>query len=93
FLVGVKTIASELGGVSVYPNPSNGLFTLNIQTLERENFNVTVRDARGRNVYTEDLNVNGRYKNNLDFTSFTKGMYFMIIQSETGMKIEKLIIQ
>jgi hypothetical protein len=93
FLVGVKTIASELGGISVYPNPSNGLFTLNIETLERENFNVTVRDARGRNVYTEDLNVNGRYKNNLDFTSFTKGMYFMIIQSETGTKVEKLIIQ
>jgi hypothetical protein len=69
------------------------LFTLNIETLERENFNVTVRDARGRNVYTEDLNVNGRYKNNLDFTSFTKGMYFMIIQSETGTKVEKLIIQ
>lgn len=92
-LVGVKTIASELGGISIYPNPSNGLFTLNIETLERENFNVTVRDARGRNVYTESLNVNGRYKDNLDFTSFTKGMYYMIIQSETGSRVEKLIIQ
>jgi hypothetical protein len=90
--VGLENVES-VEGVSIFPNPSNGLFTLNIETLERENFNVTVRDAQGREVFTENLNVNGKYRNDLDFTSFAKGVYYMQIQTETESTVEKLIIQ
>jgi hypothetical protein len=91
--VGVHAIASELGGISISPNPSNGVFTLNIETPATENVNVTARDAQGRTVYTENLTVNGTYSNNLDFTSFAKGIYYLILQTETGSRVEKLIIQ
>jgi hypothetical protein len=93
FAVGINTIASELEGISISPNPSTGLFTLNIETPAKENFNVTVRDAQGRAVYTENLTVNGTYRNDLDFTTFAKGVYFMQVQTETESKVEKLIIQ
>jgi len=93
FAVGVHAIASELGGISISPNPSNGVFTLNIETPATENVNVTARDAQGRTVYTENLTVNGTYSNNLDFTSFAKGIYYLILQTETGSRVEKLIIQ
>ena len=92
--VGIDANASAgLEGISISPNPSTGIFTMNIETLAKENFNMTVRDAQGREVYTENLNVNGTYRNDLDFTSFAKGVYFMQIQTETGSRVEKLIIQ
>ena len=78
---------------SVNPNPSNGLFTLNIETPSEENFKMTVRDAQGRSVYNANFDVNGTYRNDLDFTSFAKGVYYMRIQTETGITVEKLIIQ
>jgi hypothetical protein len=84
---------ADLEGISISPNPSNGLFTLNIETLERENFNMTVRDAQGRSVYTANFDVNGKYRNDLDFTSFAKGVYYLQIQTETETRVEKLIIQ
>ena len=92
-LVGLDKNESDLEGISISPNPSTGIFTLNIETIAKENFNMTVRDAQGREVYTENLNVNGTYRNDLDFTSFAKGVYFMQIQTETGSKVEKLVIQ
>ncbi len=94
FLVGVnENVASTLEGISISPNPSNGLFKLSIETPAQENFNMTVRDAQGRSVYTANFDVNGTYRNDLDFTSFAKGVYYMQIQTETGSTVEKLIIQ
>jgi hypothetical protein len=93
FTVGIDDETSTIEGISIAPNPSNGLFTLNIKTPSTENFNMTVRDAQGRSVYTANFDVNGTYRNDLDFTSFAKGVYFMQIQTEAGMKVEKLIIQ
>jgi hypothetical protein len=52
-----------------------------------------VRDAQGRSVYTANFDVNGTYRNDLDFTSFAKGVYYMQIQTENGLTVEKLIIQ
>ena len=91
--VGIDALSAETAAVSIYPNPSNGLFTLNIETPAKENFNMTVRDAQGRTVFTENVTVNGTYRNDLDFTSFAKGVYYMQIQTENGSTVEKLIIQ
>lgn len=94
FFVGVnENTTSTLEGISISPNPSNGLFKLSIETPAQENFNMTVRDAQGRSVYTANFDVNGTYRNDLDFTSFAKGVYYMQIQTETGSTVEKLIIQ
>ena len=79
--------------LSVYPNPSSGLFTLNINTEKQEQFVLTVRDVKGQLVYTGDVSVNGEYRNDLDFTGFAKGVYYLQVQTETASKIEKLIIQ
>ncbi|MDC1452611.1 T9SS type A sorting domain-containing protein, partial [Vicingaceae bacterium] len=77
FVTGVNAVASELEGISISPNPSNGLFKLTIETPSEDNFNMTVRDAQGRSVYTANFDVNGTYRNDLDFTSFAKGVYYM----------------
>ncbi|MBL4708542.1 MAG: T9SS type A sorting domain-containing protein, partial [Flavobacteriales bacterium] len=78
---------------AITPNPSNGLFTLNMKVDRSENLTMTVRDVKGQVVYTEGLTVQGAYTNNLDFTSFAKGVYYMQIQTETESKVEKLVIQ
>lgn len=92
-LVGLDNTIGETATLTVSPNPSNGLFTLDINTQSAENFNLTVRDVNGKLVFENNVNVNGAYKDQLDFTSFSKGVYYMQIQTATESKVEKLIIQ
>ena len=91
--IGIDQTLGETASLSIYPNPSEGLFTLNINTPQLENFNLTVRDVQGKTVYTKNVNVNGEYRDDLDFTGFAKGIYYLQIQTDTETKVEKLIIQ
>jgi len=92
-VVAVNEVADRLNSITIYPNPSTGLFTISIASELKENYNVTVRDIKGQKVYEENVTVNGAYKKDVDFTGFAKGVYFMQIQSETNSYVEKLVIQ
>ena len=80
-------------GLSVYPNPSNGLFTLDIQLPGQERLSLILRDVRGQLIHTEGVTVNGVYRDNLDFTGLAKGVYYLQVQSERESIIKKLVIQ
>lgn len=44
-------------------------------------------------VYSKVVNVKGSYQDQLDFSDFAKGVYFMQIQTEESTEIKKLIIK
>ncbi len=91
-VVGIEDIAA-VDYFSINPNPSNGLFKLNIKTQQAEEFILNVRDVSGKLVFNEQVNVNGAFQRDLDFTGFAKGIYFLQIQTGEESRIEKLIIK
>jgi len=92
-IVGLEDAFENTEEFSIYPNPSEGMFTMNITTLANTNFNLTVRDVKGQEVYVENVNVNGAYTESLDFSNYAKGVYYLQIQTEDESRVEKLIIQ
>ncbi|MDT0557193.1 M4 family metallopeptidase [Ichthyenterobacterium sp. W332] len=77
--------------LQVYPNPSNGLFTLKKTTLiELER--TEVYDINGRVVKALSLKGMGSEKQ-IDLTNAASGIYFMRVQTETASKTFKLIKQ
>jgi hypothetical protein len=92
-VVGIEDAFENTEEFSIYPNPSAGMFTMNITTLAKTNFNLTVRDVKGQEVYVENVNVNGAYTESLDFSNYAKGVYYLQIQTENESRVEKLIIQ
>ncbi len=78
---------------TLFPNPSNGEFTMTIQSEKTENLTLEVRDLSGKLVYTDLVTVSGTFRRDLDFTSFAKGVYFMQLSSGNSTKVEKLIIK
>ncbi len=70
----------SVSGISVFPNPSNGFFTLNLNGYESNEFNLSVYNSIGEVVYQSDISVTSNsltYELNLD--NLAPGMYHMTL--------------
>ncbi len=76
-----QTVASS---INIYPNPSNGVVTLDMGALD--NFEVTINEISGRAVYA--------YSNMaLIHTTLDKGLYIVSVKGSDGTyKTQKLVI-
>jgi len=80
--------------VSVYPNPSNGHFEINIDQLESRNLSMEILDLTGRVVYQKSLsNQSSAIRENIDLTREAKGVYTLIIKNGSAEYRSKLTIQ
>jgi hypothetical protein len=77
-------------GVEVYPNPSNGLFTVVMDGLDGI-VQLNVMDIRGREVASQSLTASGRTTHSIDLSSFASGVYTLQIQSSAGVSGMKLV--
>jgi hypothetical protein len=77
---------SKLQGVSLFPNPSNGL--LNISTPSMERFTVEVFNVLGENVVTTAITGNST----LDLTGNTAGVYMVRVSSNEATVTQRIIL-
>lgn len=80
---------SELqdGKITLFPNPSNGFFTLNTEISEGT---MEIIDLSGKTVFKQ--NITGA-NSVIDATQLSKGMYFIKLQNNKQSLVEKLIIR
>ncbi len=78
--------------VSIYPNPSNGQFTMDIEGLNG-NFNMTIIDLSGQVVYTNSLTATNNFNTKVDVRNLAKGVYYIKLSNNDGVKTSKLIIK
>jgi hypothetical protein len=96
FMDGVVGIQEELANESnftVYPNPTNGQFRLIMNSKQDMDYNLVMRDAQGKLILEEQLNVNGYFMKDYNFEDLAKGVYFLNLMSDEESIVKKLIIQ
>jgi Leucine-rich repeat (LRR) protein len=71
--------------ISVYPNPTNGIVTVNCNNSIKS---VQLYDVQGRLLQTNLVNEN---ETTIDVSTKSKGVYFLKILSDKGMKVEKIV--
>jgi SprB repeat/Secretion system C-terminal sorting domain len=80
--------------VSMFPNPNNGLFQINILAIKSAKMSYTLADETGRIALAKELgNVAGTRTENIDATQCAKGIYYLSIRMGDVTHISKLIIQ
>ncbi|MGV3629927.1 MAG: CUB domain-containing protein [Bacteroidota bacterium] len=85
FNAGINENAEEM--VTVYPNPSNGKFT--IENLAGTNLSYSVNDMQGRSL---NMNVNsGAAQSTIDLSNYENGVYFLVVSNGTSTKTYSLV--
>ena len=93
--VGINKVNSQLGSVSLYPNPSNEMATLTLNTQNEGVINVSVYDITGNLVATPVQNhslVNGENKFTINTAELNNGIYFVTLNTSNGKETVKLIV-
>ncbi len=96
FIVGTQVGVTGLGleqGISIYPNPTEGEFMLEMLTASSSELQIKVTDVRGRLVYNSTVNVSGAYRQQIDLTHEEKGMYFIHVVNGEEQVVRKVMKQ
>lgn len=77
---------------TVYPNPSNGKFTVKAEGLQQANCKLTICDLLGKEIYTSFIK--GQQSTaDIDLSNFPKGLYFVKVYNGTNSYTQKIIIE
>jgi len=88
----LSVFENEINSFMMFPNPSNGLVTISLNSSE--NVNVSLYDVRGRRVYAQLYNNNEDvFAKEIDFSAMAAGVYLLSVRSGDTKATKKLVIQ
>lgn len=76
--------------VNLYPNPNNGLFTLNLGANFSDATTISIHDLSGKQVYQT---VTGNQTVQINAQDLASGMYMVKIQGESGVAVKRFIVE
>jgi len=91
---GISSVGIDRG-ISIYPNPSEGVFNLDIKLPSAaQSVIVTIHDMVGRQVFENNFGgVTGELITNFDFSKWAKGSYYAAINVDGQLFYRKITIQ
>lgn len=86
----------EIDGINsmkVFPNPTDGLITLQMEVTSGLNVLVSITEMTGKTIYSEKMELQpGVISHNIDLGSLENGIYNLIFESGEGKARQKIII-
>jgi hypothetical protein len=90
----VNEIANNGDKLLCYPNPSNGLLTLNYKDAGSKDINIRILDVQGRLMTQEKHNLTtGMFTKTYDLNNYPKGIYMIEVSGNSGRTYQKVILQ
>lgn len=79
--------------IDVYPNPSDGVFSVRINPIERSTVRIELRSIIGTTIYQEEFAGNeGQILREIDLGILSKGIYFILVKNGNQSVVKKLIV-
>jgi photosystem II stability/assembly factor-like uncharacterized protein len=80
--------------IRIVPNPNNGRFRLEIQVQGEDQFNLSLLNLIGTEVFSEKgISVTGNYTDNMNFSNLPEGIYYLIVKGRSNQSIHKVVLQ
>ncbi len=80
--------------LNVFPNPSDGIFNIQLELPEEGRTAIQVFDGTGRQVYLNNLgNFKGVFSDRIDIANTAKGIYFLLVRQGDKTISRRLVLQ
>ncbi|MCF8369695.1 MAG: T9SS type A sorting domain-containing protein [Bacteroidales bacterium] len=80
--------------LQIYPNPSDGHFSVMVLTSEKITADLEIYDGKGKIHYNETgIEMNGSYQTDIQLPKLTAGLYYLIIRNDDGMVMRKIAVR
>ena len=92
-VIGLEEVAN-FGTINVYPNPSTGVFQLDLDVNESMSLDIVVTNVLGQKLLVKSLNtINGAHTETIDLSTEAVGVYYLNISSEGTQLTNRMIIK
>ena len=95
-IVGIEdeALTQEESNIKLFPNPTDGNFTIQIDNLKDEKVNIEVLDVSGKQIFSREYkNVYAPFVSELNLGIAQKGMYLVRIITNKEATIRKVLVQ
>jgi hypothetical protein len=75
----------------LYPNPSTGIVTIEIDNPNKQDLKIEMNDIAGRHIYSRAMNTM-KFKETIDLGTFASGFYMVKLSAGSITKISKLVL-
>jgi PKD repeat protein len=83
-----------VNGLELYPNPATEMINISFESTRSQVIKFSIIDLYGRKIWSKNVRVSpGNYNESIDLDKYSKGVYYICIQSEKGKLTKKLIIK
>lgn len=86
--VSVAEVPQALDNVKIYPNPTKNLLTIDMGNTSFKNTHLQVTDLLGKTLYQQNITAT---KTSLSLANYSRGIYLVKINSQSGGKVYKVI--
>ncbi len=91
---GINDFSSDLNSaLSVYPNPSNGVFQLKLNAGSRVNGEIVVIDVTGKKVFAENIDITGMLTKEINLSTLAKGLYTVQLRTASGFASKNISVE
>ncbi len=93
--VGLNVGAEEYSlreALRVYPNPSNGMFNLELNLNAPEEVNYMLTDVQGKQLLTKSLGEDNTLRDELNLSDLANGVYYLTVQAGEDQTVTRLVI-
>ncbi len=90
--VSIKEVSSAI--FDIYPNPSNGKFSIKLKTAGNEVYNVEIFNSFGALVWKQDnTGISATNSAKIDLEGLTSGLYTIVLRNKTNSFVKKVFIK
>jgi beta-glucanase (GH16 family) len=82
----------QLNKLDIYPNPSNGIVTIDFSNSANKMINIELININGQILYSENFEITNSTKT-IDLSSYSNGIYFMLLKSNDSFIKRKIVLE
>ena len=94
YTLGGQRMASPITNLEVYPNPSKGMFSINFESKESQNIEISITNYLGEKVFKQEVSsLINTYNRTIDLSNKANGIYLLSIKTNNKIFNKKIVIQ